>query len=576
MMLDQRVFRLTTSVRRQMIWTILLGLGVIAVGVGQGLLMARVLALIFQQQPLAQAWPLIGGAVILLLVAACLVWLHQRSAIATSITLKPRLRRQLYEYLLLLGPGYLARVRTGKVQSTLVDAVEGLESYIGYYIPQIFIVILAPAAILLYLVMIDWIAALIILLALLLIIFGPNFYVKALGERASRHWDDWTALNAQFLDSMQGMSTLKAFNASKRRGWELQQQAIGLYRTILAHLAISLVGSGLTGFGLAAGTALVVGISALRLSQGAITSDALFSILFLTGYCLQPLVQLNNYWHEGFYGLAGARGIFDLLDSTLIVEDKGIKTIPISERPRVTFEQVSFAYNDGERPALHSLSFEIKPGSTMALVGRSGSGKSTVVALLLRFFDPQQGRILLDGHLLSDYPLAQVRSLFAVVAQDTYLFHGSVRENLLFAKPEATQVEIEDAARAANAHDFIMALPMGYDTLVGERGSKLSGGERQRLAIARALLKNAPILILDEATSNVDAANEYEIQQALERLMANRTTLVIAHRLSTVVHADQIVVMDQGQAVESGTHETLLVRQEAYSRLIAAQQEVAR
>ncbi len=511
-----------------------------------------------------------------MVVVAILIWLHQLSAMATSAALKPALRRRLYSYLLLLGPGYLARTRTGNVQSSLVDAVEGLEAYVGYYLPQILIVLLAPTAILLYLFTVDVVAAAILVGALLVVMVGPSLYKQVLGRRATDHWDAWTDLNAQFLDSMQGMVTLKSFNASGRRGLELQRNAITLYRAILGHMAISIIGTGITGLGMMVGTALVVGISALRLAQGLLTPEELFRILFLTSLCLQPLVQLNQYWHEGFYGLAGARGIFGLLGAPRLVEDKpahDLRQATASEiRPALTFEGVRFAYNEGERPALADLSFSVAPGETVALVGRSGAGKSTVVALLLRFFDPDQGRILLADRNLRDYPLETVRTLFAVVAQDTYLFHGTVRDNLLLAKPTATQAELEAATRAANAHDYICTLPQGYDTIIGERGLKLSGGERQRLAIARALLKDAPILILDEATSNVDAANEQAIQQALERLMANRTTLVIAHRLSTVVNADQIVVIEAGSTAEVGQHPELLARQGIYSRLVAAQQ----
>lgn len=576
MMFNRRIFSLTSPVRWQLIRTTLLGLSVIAAGAVQALLMARVLNLIFREESLTTVWPLIGGILVCMTLAAIFIWLHQLSAMATSAALKPVLRRRLYEHLLLLGPGYLGRTRTGTVQSTLVDAVEGLEAYIGYYIPQIFIALLSPAAILIFLFTIDVVAAAILLGALLVVMLGPTLYKQALGKRAGEHWDAWRGLNAQFLDSMQGMVTLKSFNASHRRGLELQKNAVGLYRAILAHMALSLVGTGITGLGMMVGTALVVGVSAVRLAQGILTPTELFNILFLSSLCLLPLVQLNQYWHEGFYGLAGARGIFGLLDTPAVIQDKvGGESKQLAQhpiRPTLTFDGVKFSYNDGERPAIANLSFQVASGETVALVGRSGAGKTTVVSLLLRFFDPQQGQILLDDRDLRSYPLDTVRALFAVVAQDTYLFHGSVRENLLLAKPNANQAELEAAAQAANAHDYIAALPNGYDTLIGERGLKLSGGERQRLAIARALLKDAPILILDEATSNVDAANEQAIQQALERLMVNRTTLIIAHRLSTVANADRIVVLEQGSAAEIGQHQDLLAQQGIYSRLVSAQQ----
>jgi ATP-binding cassette subfamily C protein CydCD len=228
-----------------------------------------------------------------------------------------------------------------------------------------------------------------------------------------------------------------------------------------------------------------------------------------------------------------------------------------------------------KRPhVLHHICLTVEPGQRLGIVGPSGAGKSTLIWLLLRFFDPQQGRVLLGGHDLRTLPLQVVRRHIAVVMQDTYLVHGTIAENLRFGKPDASQEELEAAARAANAHEFILALPHGYATMVGERGLRLSGGQRQRLAIARALLKDAPILLLDEALSSVDTENEALIQEALERLMVGRTTLIIAHRLSSVISADRIVVMDQGVMVESGTHRELVRADGMYARLMADQATV--
>ena len=241
--------------------------------------------------------------------------------------------------------------------------------------------------------------------------------------------------------------------------------------------------------------------------------------------------------------------------------------------PEMSFEEVSFAYNRGRRPALHSVSFKLRAGETLGLVGPSGAGKSTAVWLMLRFLDPQQGRVLLGGRDLRDLPVELLRQHIAVVTQDTYLFDGTVADNLRFGNPGASQEELETAARAANAHYFISELPQGYETQVGERAVRLSGGQKQRVAIARAILKNAPILVLDEALSSVDAENEAVIQEALETLMQGRTTLVIAHRLSSVVNADRIVVLDNGRLVESGSHRELVAQAGAYAHLMAQQQE---
>jgi ATP-binding cassette subfamily C protein CydCD len=237
----------------------------------------------------------------------------------------------------------------------------------------------------------------------------------------------------------------------------------------------------------------------------------------------------------------------------------------------VTFDAVTFAYSAGEPPALNNVSFSIGAGQTVALVGRSGAGKTTAAHLLLRFWDPQRGNIRIGAVDVRDMKLDDLRQAVALVAQDTYLFNVTLRENLRLGRPDATDDDVLEAARRANVDEFAAALPEGYDTLVGERGVQLSGGQRQRLAIARALLKDAPILVLDEATSHLDAVNEAEVRAALDQLMVGRTTLVIAHRLSTIRGADLIVVLDNGSVVEQGTHSELLALDGLYSHLIATQ-----
>jgi ATP-binding cassette subfamily B protein/subfamily B ATP-binding cassette protein MsbA len=243
-------------------------------------------------------------------------------------------------------------------------------------------------------------------------------------------------------------------------------------------------------------------------------------------------------------------------------------------RGDIVFEDVSFAYTP-DVPVLESISLQIPARSVLALVGPTGVGKSTLVSLIPRFYDVTSGQICLDGQNLHTYTLDSLRQQISIVLQDVFLFYGTVRDNLLFGKPEASDLEIEAAAKTANAHDFIMDLPNGYDTLIGERGVKLSGGQKQRLSIARAILKDAPILILDEATSSVDTETELLIQQAIERLMRGRTTIVIAHRLSTVRNADKIVVLEDKSVLEMGTHAALIRKNGLYKRLYSVQQVLA-
>jgi ABC-type multidrug transport system fused ATPase/permease subunit len=267
---------------------------------------------------------------------------------------------------------------------------------------------------------------------------------------------------------------------------------------------------------------------------------------------------------------AAARRYFEVVDEPVLVLEH-TRTSPGPVPPAIEFDAVTFTYHPDELPVLHDLSLHVRPGETVALVGPSGAGKSTCVSLLLRFWDPLKGTIRLGGIDLRDFPLDDLRRRIAIVQQDNYLFHTSIRENVRIGKPDATDDEIAAAARAANIHEFIVGLPDGYDTVVGERGTKLSGGQRQRLALTRAFLKNAPILVLDEATSNLDSENERLIKAAVARLMMGRTTLVIAHRLSTILSADRVIMIDRGQVVASGRHTDLVATDGPYAQLIAAQ-----
>jgi ATP-binding cassette subfamily B protein len=305
----------------------------------------------------------------------------------------------------------------------------------------------------------------------------------------------------------------------------------------------------------------------------------------------RPIGQLANVYVDIQGGLAVFERIFEYLDTTPEVEDRPEAVAPATTRGHIRLEGVSFAYPARRKPtvppvkggpppdapepeprlALDEVSFEVQPGQRVALVGPSGAGKTTITYLLPRFYDPTAGRILLDGNDLRDVQLDSLRAHMGSVTQDTFLFHASIRENLLYARPQATEPEITAAARAANIHDFIVDLADGYETIVGSRGFRLSGGEKQRVAIARALLKDPRILILDEATSNLDATSEYLIQEALEKLLQGRTSIIIAHRLSTILNADQIVVLDHGRVVEIGPHADLVDAGGMYATLYRQQ-----
>jgi ABC-type multidrug transport system fused ATPase/permease subunit len=370
------------------------------------------------------------------------------------------------------------------------------------------------------------------------------------------------------------LTAIRAVQAFAREPLERERFERQAAASLHANLHLTLLQTGsqmVVSLLMAVGTAAVIWLAGRRALQGVLTPG---DVVLLAAYLVmlyKPLETLA-YTAVAVQGAAaGARRVLALLDVQPDVTDApGAVTLPGRPSGGLAFERVTFAYRSG-RPALRDVSLVVRPGEVVAIVGASGAGKTTLASLVVRFYDPQAGRITLDGHDLRALALRSLRENVALVLQDPIVFGASIRENIAYGRPAATGAEVERAARAANAHEFVAALPEGYDTVVGERGVTLSGGQRQRLSIARAFVKDAPVLILDEPTSALDADNERAILDALARLMKGRTTLIIAHRLSTIRHADRILVLEDGAVAEQGTHGELLARRRVYARLYALQ-----
>lgn len=574
MLISRRLFAITQGMRGSVVLKVLIGVLVTGTYIIQGVLTAMVLSNVFAGKSWDKFVPNFAVILGMIFVRAALNWFNEVQSKKLAGQAKEKLRYNMFEKLLTLGPGFLQNNRSGSIQSVFVDGVEAIGPYISYYIPHCFVTLISSLGVLAYVFYLNILVGAIMLLGMVIVMAVPSLWIKVMRSTGMLSWEKRNHFNAQFLDALQGMTTLKAFNASDIKGKELENNSRDWYKSVMHNLAVSLLDSCLIGLGAAIGSAFSVGVAAYLFAVGQLNITSIFLILFLSVECFRPMTELVKYWHVGFRGLTSADKIFVFLDTQPQVAEP-IDASPLKKagfHSEIVFDNVTFGYNEGTRQALEKVSFTIVPGEKVAVVGKSGAGKSTLVNLLLRFFDPQDGSIRISGRDLKTMSSTSFHSLISVVWQDTYLFHGTIEENLRIARPGAIAGEIEAAAKLANIHDFIVSLPDGYSTQVGERGVRFSGGERQRIAVARAFLKDAPILILDEATSSLDAENEAAIQQGLQHLMQNRTVLIIAHRFSTIRETGRIIVLDDHKIVQTGTHDELMAAGDgAYAQLLTSQ-----
>ena len=479
---------------------------------------------------------------------------------------------RVFGHLQRLSLRFFADRRSAELANRAVVDAQEIESLIAHAFTQATQALLVPLAMAAVLISIDAGLALYALAPLPFAVWLSLAFLPPMQRRWRRVRQQLGELNATVQESLAGIAVVKAFGAEAARRATVQGQSRRFSEEIVrANVRTLAPGSALEATA-GLGAALVVWQGGARAFAGELSAADLFVFVFYLGQIYLPLLQLAALSEAINTGLASADRVFSLLDQEPDVVDRPGATAPDRLAWTVEYRDVTFGYETG-RPVLNGLSFQVGEGETVALVGMTGAGKSTTAALLPRLYDVWDGSVRIGGRDVRDLPVAFVRRGVAMVLQDVFLFDGTVRENLLIARPGASDQELVAAARAANADEFVDRLPGGYDARVGERGVRLSGGQKQRLSIARALLKDAPILVLDEATSSVDAETEGLIQEALGRLTRGRTTIVIAHRLSTIRRADRIVVIDAGRAAEVGSHDELLALGGLYAQMVRAHEQ---
>lgn len=477
-----------------------------------------------------------------------------------------QLRNELYDKMIFLPMKFFEREKVGDLMSRIIQDVVLIRSSL----PAVVMMIreaFTMAALIGVVFYQDWYLAIWAVLVLPVAGFPIIFFGKKLRKLGRKNQVKLADISIFLQEVFSGIRVVKAFHTEKSEGENFRRENGRLVKIAVKEVIYSELSSPVMDIVGAIGAGVVLLAGGMRVAEGGMSVGELLSFLTALGLLYAPVKKLNSANLDVQRALAGAERVFEILDSQKIVVEKD-GTIPFTPPfSQLEFRDVTFAYEGCPTPALNGVNFSVNAGERVAIVGPSGAGKSTFVNLIPRFYEQQQGQILVNGQDIREYTLATLRRNIAMVSQDAFLFNLSVRDNIAYGQTDVPDEAIYAAARAAFAHDFILTLPEGYDSVVGERGTKLSGGQKQRLTIARAILKNAPLLILDEATSALDSESERIVQQALENLMKQRTSIVIAHRLSTVLSADRILVMDHGSIVSQGRHEQLLGTCPLYSKL---------
>ena len=526
---------------------------------------------VIEHRGLASAWPYLWAMLAVFVARAAVSFGADAVAFEAAAGVKRALRAELTRKIAALGPGFVANQRTGDLTNLLLESVEELGKYYADYLPQMPLAAFVPAAILVFVFPTDWVSGIIMLICAPLI---PVFMIligKGTEQLNQRQWRKLAWMSAHFFDVIEGLTTLKLFNASRQQADIIGRISDDYRRSTMDVLRVAFLSSLVLEFFATVSIAMVAVYIGFRLYYGDMHFLAGFTVLLLAPEFFRPLRAMGTQYHARMEAIGASERIVSLLEVP-VPERPAAPLVPLPERLDIRFNNVGFAYRAGE-PVLTGIDCRLARGERVALVGPSGSGKSTIARLLLGFDVPDVGAITVDG---TDLRTIGPENWFARIAwmpQAPTLFHGSIGDNIRLGQPGANEAAVRRAAEEANAAAFIERLPQGYDTIVGDRGQGLSGGEIRRVALARAFLKNADLIVLDEPTASLDPETAALIVEAVDRLARSRAMLIIAHRLESVATADRILVLNEGHIIEAGTHAALLAKQGLYAATSALYQE---
>ncbi|APZ42487.1 thiol reductant ABC exporter subunit CydD [Acidihalobacter ferrooxydans] len=532
------------------------------------LLALTINAVVIHGHGLAYVWHWLLGLLGVFAGRAVLAALVDTAAFEAAARVKLDLRQRLYTHIEGLGPAWTRQQRSGDLANTAVDGIEALDNYYAAYLPQTVLAVFIPFAILVFVFPTDWVSGIIMLITAPLIPFFMILIGKGAERLNQRQWRKLARMSAHFFDVIEGLTTLKLFNASRYEGEIIAEISDEYRRSTMAVLRVAFLSSLILEFLATVSVAMVAVFIGFRLYYGDMHFLQGFAVLLLAPEFYLPLRTMGTQYHARMEAIGATEQIVKILNVPLPEAHAGSRTLPAGAALDIRYESVGFAY-EPQHPVLSGIAFTLRQGERVALVGPSGAGKTTLSQLLLGFIRPQGGRILVNGIDLSELSESAWQAEVAWLPQRPTLFHGTLLDNIRLGRPDADPDAVREAARLANADGFIQRLPQGYDTLIGDRGQGLSGGEIQRIALARAFLKNARLVVLDEASASLDPETESLITESVERLAQDRAMLVIAHRLETVRRADRILVLDSGRIVEQGNHADLLEAGGAYANMNA-------